>query len=138
MQAGQKDEMSTKNLKEIPKLRFELVSGVLEVDISDLEAIRRTTLDYLGNPGEKFRKYEDLRENFIHELKDVNCVIGPDGIARASGWMLERKSEATALMLVRRAPRTDVMIRFYAQLEKDRTGNWKVATFGHRTITTLR
>ncbi|MDF0673889.1 MAG: hypothetical protein P0120_06050 [Nitrospira sp.] len=119
--------------------KFQLHSGILEIDTPELEAIRQTVLASVRNPNEVFGKaFAQYRVQFLRELEVADCIIGKDGIARVDAWILERNEDATNIRLVRHPARTPVMHQYYADLVKEQKGKWKVTGFGDRRVTAQR
>jgi hypothetical protein len=119
-------------------VKFELISGGVEVEISDLEAIRQAMLNYLHNPDEELaREYGKHSDQFLSELEDAECIFEPSGVANIGGWLLETSEDASAIILVRHTQRTAITIQYFAQLIKEPDGNWKVTNFSHRRLNAL-
>ncbi len=119
--------------------KFKLASGVVELNVLDLEAIRSGVIAYLRKPDKSFQEFSGFREQFLKELELADCVIGMDGIARIDAWILEQNVDATDLILVRHpSSRTAIMYLFYANLLEERKGEWKVTSFAQKRVNALR
>ncbi len=119
--------------------RFKLASGVVELNVLDLEAIRKGVIAYLKAPDKSFHEFLAFREQFLKELEVADCVIGMDGTARIDAWILEQNADATGLILVRHpTSRTAIMYLFYANLLEVREGEWKVISFAQKRVSALR
>ncbi len=119
--------------------KFKLASGVVELSVLDLEAIRIGVIAYLQTPDKSFQEFSEFREQFLKELEVADCVIGMDGTARIDAWILEQNTDATGLVLVRHpSSRTAIMYLFYSNLFEDGKGEWEVISFARKRVSALR
>lgn len=119
--------MDTSSQAERGRMRFELVSGTVEVDVNTLERMKLAMLSFFKKPEAEFpTQYLEVRDSFRQELERSSCWISEDS-PRIGAWRLENRDGR--LELVRYPPPSNEdMYIFHAILEwKD--SEWKVISF---------
>lgn len=126
-QQVEKQAMDTSSQAERGRIRFELASGTLEVDVNTLEKMKLALLSFFKKPEAEFpTQYLEVRDYFRQELERAGCWISGDS-ARVGAWRLENRDGR--LELVRYPPPSDDDAHiFHATLER-KDSDWKVISF---------
>ena len=116
--------MDTSSQAEGGRVRFELASGPLEVDVKTLEKMKLAMLAFFKKPeGEFPTRYLEVRDAFRQELERSACWISGDS-ARIGAWRLENQDGH--LELVHYPPPSDEdMYIFHATLER-KNAEWEI------------
>jgi len=109
--------MNTSSQAERGRMRFELASGTLEVDVNTLDEDEAGNAVFFKKPEAEFpTQYLEVRDYFKQELERSACWINGDS-ARIGSWRLENRDGR--LELVRYPPPSNEdMYIFHATLER--------------------
>ncbi len=119
--------MATSSQAEQERMRFELASGTLEVDVNTLERMKLALLSFFKTPEAEFpTQHLEARDSLRQELERAACWISGDS-ARIGAWRLENQDGRMELVRYPPPSNEDMSI-FHATLER-KDAEWKVTAF---------
>ncbi len=121
------EQMETETGDANARVQFDLPSGIIELNVEDLEKIKKALVSYFQAPGKGFRPYLEFQKPLLEEAQKLPCWIDAD-VAHVGRWILQLRSDK--LVLVRPPPRAEIMYLFVATLIEQNSG-WQISEFVH-------